>query len=114
MLGLAINLKKYQTVLTQKIRIFGFVIDSVKMIVTLAKEKMQILKTKVLRTTISCMPAGIIKLLFYLYLENEKVTSFRLNKGNYDTLAKICTEGKQELKWWLDNTDGIEKPISLI
>ena len=44
-LGFIINLKKSQIVPTQRIRILGFVIDSVKMIVTLTEEKKQKLKT---------------------------------------------------------------------
>ena len=46
-LGFVINLKKYQIVPTQRVRILGFVIDSVKMIVTLTEGKKQKLKTLV-------------------------------------------------------------------
>ena len=129
-LGIAINLKKSQIVPTQRIRILGFVIDSVKMIVTLTKEKTQKLKTlllnllrineptirflaKVIGTVISCMPAAILGPFFYCYLENDKITSLRLNKGNFDAPAKISSEGKQELEWWLENAGNIEKPIAL-
>ena len=129
-LGFVINLKKSQIVPTQRIRILGFVIDSVKMIITLTEEKKQKLKTlvlnllrinkptirylaKVIGTIISCMPAALLGPLFYRYLENDKVTSLRLNKGNFDAPAKISPEGKQELEWWLKNTDNIEKLIAL-
>ena len=129
-LGFVINLKKSQIVPTLKIRIFGFVIDSVKMIITLTEEKEQKLKTlvlnllrikkatimylaKVIGTIISCMPAAILGPVFYRYLENVKVTSLRLSKGNFDAPAKISSEGKQELEWWLENIDYIEKPIAL-
>ena len=115
-LGFVINLKKSQIVPTQRIRILGFVIDSVKMIITLTEEKKQKLKTlvlnllrinkptirylaKVIGIIISCMLAAILGPLFYRYLENDKVTSFRLNKGNFDAPAKISSEGKQELEW---------------
>ena len=117
-LGFVINLKKYQIVPTQRVRILGFVIDSVKMIVTLTEEKKQKLKTLVLNllrigTIISCMPAAILGLLFYRYLENDKVSSLRLNTGNFDAPAKISSEGKQDLEWWLGNVDNIEKLIAL-
>ena len=46
-------------------------------------------------------------------MENDKVTSLRLNKGNFDAPTKICPERKQELKQWLENTDNNEKPIAL-
>ena len=129
-LGFVINLKKSQIVPTLKIRIFGFVIDSVKMIITLTEEKEQKLKilvlnllrikkptimylAKVIGTIISCMPAAILGPIFYRYLENVKVTSLRLSKGNFDASAKISSEGKHELEWWLENIDYIEKPIAL-
>ena len=100
------------------------------MIVTLNEEKKQKLKTLVLNLLrinkptirylakvtgiiISCMLAAILGPLFYRYLEKDKVTSLRLNKGNFDAPAKISPEGKQELEWWLKNTDNIEKPIAL-
>ena len=76
-------------------------IDSVKMIVTLTEEKKQKQKTlvlnllkvnkstirysaKVIGTSISCMPAAIPGPLFYRYLGNDKVTSFRSSKGNFE------------------------------
>ena len=42
-----------------------------------------------------------------------KLTSLRLNKENLGAPAKISPEGKQELEWWLENTDNIEKLIAL-
>ena len=46
------------------------------------------------------MSAPILGPLFYRYLENEKITFLRLNKGNVDGdgPAKIRPEGKQEPK----------------
>ena len=46
-LGFVINFKKSQIVLTEGIRILGFLIESVKMIVTLTQEKKENLKTQV-------------------------------------------------------------------
>ena len=100
------------------------------MIVTLTEEKKQKLKTlllnllrinkptirylaKVIGIIISCMLAAILGPLFYRYLENDKVTSLRLNKRNFDAPAKISSDGKQELEWWLENANNIEKPIAL-
>ena len=59
------------------------------------------------------MPAAILGPIFYHYLENDKVTSLRLNKESFDAPAKISPEEKQELKQWLKNTDSFEKPIAL-
>ena len=100
------------------------------MIATLTQEKKQKLKalvlnllrtnqliighlTKVIRTIISCLPTTILGPLFQRYLENDKPTSLRLNKGNFDAPTKISPEGKQELEWLLENTDMIEKSIAL-
>ena len=127
-LGFVINLKKSQILLTQRTRILGSVIDSVKMIVTLTKEKKQKLKplvlnlvrinkstirylAKVIATIISCMPAAVLGPLFSRCLENDKVTSLRLNKENFDAPANISSEGKQELEWWLENADTLENQL---
>ena len=91
-----------------------------KMIVTLTQENKEKLKTFVLnllRTNkptikylvkligiiISCMPAAILGLFFYCCLKNDKATSLRLNKGNFNVPAKISSEGKQTLEWWFEN-----------
>ena len=73
------------------------------MIATLTNEKNQKLKTFVLNVltinkSIIRHLAKIIVLLFYCYLENDKVTSLRLNKGNFDAPTKISPERKQALK----------------
>ena len=112
----------------QRTIILGFVIDSVKMIITPTEEKKQKLKplvldlptilptirflAKVIGTIISCMPAAKLGPLFYGYLENHDVTFLRLNNGNFDAPAKISPEGKQELEWWLKNTDNTEIPTA--
>ena len=100
------------------------------MIVTLTEEKERKLKTlvlnllrinkltirystKVIGTIISCMPAAILGPFFYRYLENDKATSLRLNKGDFDAPAKISPEGKQEPERRFENTNNIEKPIAL-
>ena len=100
------------------------------MIVTLTEEKKQKLKdlvlnllrinkptikylAKVIGTIISCIPAATLGPLFYCYLQNDKITSVRLNNRNFDAPSKIKPEGKQELEWWLENNDNIEKPIAL-
>ena len=58
-LGFVINSRKSKTVPTQRIKILGFVIDSVKMIVTLTKEKKQKLKTLLLNLLrINNLPSG--------------------------------------------------------
>ena len=90
-LGFVINFKKSQILLTRRIKILGFVIDSVKMIVTLTEEKKQKLVltlvldlhrinkptirclAKIIGTIISFMPVAILGLLLYRYLENGKL-----------------------------------------
>ena len=91
-------------------------IHSVKMIVIFTKEKKQKLKPlvlnvlrinkpttrsleKVIGTFISCVPAAIFGPLFYPYLEKDKLTSLRLNKGNFDAPEKSSPEVHQELEW---------------
>ena len=93
-LGFVINFKKSQIVPTQGIRILDFVMDSVKMIVTLTEEKKEKLKTLVLnllrinKFTIRYLAKSHWDYhfvyascntwpLFYRYLANDKVTSLR-------------------------------------
>ena len=93
-LGFVINFKKSQIVPTQRIRILDFVMDSVKMIVTLTEEKKEKLKTLVLnllrinKFTIRYLAKSHWDYhfvyascntwpLFYRYLANDKVTSLR-------------------------------------
>ena len=59
---------------------------------------------KVIGTIISCIPAAILGPFICRYLKNDKVTSLRLNKGNFDASAKINPEGRQDLECWLENT----------
>ena len=47
--------------------------------------------------------------LFYRYLENDKVTSLKLNKESFDAPPNITSEEKQDLKI----IGNIEKPIVL-
>ena len=86
------------------------------MIITLTKEKKKKIKTLVLNllkiknlplgiwqkslglSFLVCQLHAILGPLFYRYLKNDKVTSLRLNKGNFDAPAKISFEGKQELE----------------
>ena len=86
------------------------------MIITFTEEKKQKLKTlvlnllrikkptirylaKVIGTIIFCMPAAILGPLFCRYLENDKVTSLRLNKGNIltHTQDRWCLEYEKRL-----------------
>ena len=91
-LGFVINSRKSKIVPTQRIRILGFVIDSVKLIVTLTKEKKQKLKTLLLNLLRINKPAirylaKVIGTIISCYSENDKETSLRLNKGNFDASA---------------------------
>ena len=54
--------------------------------------------------------------IFYFYLENDKVTSLRLNKGvsNFGALAKVSPGRKQKLEWWLENNGNIEQINALL
>ena len=49
---------------------------------------------KVTVTTISCMSAAILGLLYYRYLGSDKVSSLRLNEGNFNAPAKISPDGE--------------------
>ena len=115
----------------------GFVLDSVKMTVTLTAEKREKLKALIrqalsnpsqiqIRTVaqfighfVSCLPAVRHGALYYRQVDKNKTTALKSNKGNFDSIMSISASGQQELKWWLANIDTsfgyiTKPPINLV
>ena len=57
---------------------------------------------KVTVTTISCMSAAILGLLYYRYLGSDKVSSLRLNEGNFNAPPKISPDGE-----WMQSVSSV-------
>ena len=130
-LGFTIHPDKSVFVPTQKITFLGFIIDSVKMTITLTEERKEkiydncssllqsnkdITVTE-LAQTIGTLVAAFTSVplgqLFYRHLENSKVESLRRAYGDFDKKAFISTEAKTELKWWKENIKSSFAPIKV-
>ena len=99
----------------------AFVLDSVKMTVTLTTEKIEKLKALIeqalsnpsqiqIRTVaqlighfVSCLPAVRHGALYYRHLDKDETTALKSNKGNFDSIMSISASGQKELSWWLAN-----------
>ena len=128
-LGFTIHPDKSVFVPTQKITFLGFIIDSVKMTITLTEERkekiydncsslLQSNKNITVRelaqtigTFVAAFTAINLNQLFYRHLENSKGESLRRTYGDFDKKSFIFTEAKTELKWWKEN---IESSFALI
>ena len=120
-LGLVIHPEKSVFIPQQRIVFLGFVIDSVKMTITLTEDK--ILKTlqllnfatchassirirdiaRVIGYLVSSLPAVQYGALYYRYLEMDKVQALNLSKGNFEADMTVSNQGIIEMKWWLCN-----------
>ena len=127
-LGFTIHPEKLVFVPTQKITFLGFIIDSVRMTITLTEEmkekicdncssSLQSNKTRELVQTTGTLVAAFravpLGQPFYRHLENCKVESLRRAYGNFDKKGFISTEAKIELKWLEDNIKSSSAPIKV-
>ena len=111
-LGLVIHPEKSVFIPQQRIVFLGFVIDSVKITVTLTEDKilkiLQLLNfatchassfwirdiARVIGYLVSSLPAVQYGALYYRYLEMDKVQALNLSKGNF-----VFNQGIIEMKW---------------
>lgn len=118
--GFIINHKKSMFEPVQKLQFLGFIIDLVKMIVTLPEDKINkvsqacLLLVKKDSTSIREL-ASVIGLivstfsaveygkLHYRFLELQKIKALQICDGDYNGKTEITLDMKNELKWWVDN-----------
>ena len=127
-LGFTIHDEKSQLMPTQEITYLGFVINSQTMTITLTHERKQKLlnacaclleKTEEkIRTVASCiglMVASFVAVplgpLYYRVLEKDKNRALSKNKGNWERKMLVSEESKNELRWWVENTEEQSAPI---
>ena len=119
-LGFTIHPEKGVVAPTQQIIFLGFVIDSVKMTITLTGERKQSIYT-LCQNILSNYQATIRELaqtivvivpsfravpygqIYYRESEKCKVQSLARSDGNFDKKAYISEEAANELKWWIRN-----------
>ena len=98
--------------------LLGFKVDSETMTVKVTEERAQNVKkstkelmerksftirelAKVIGQIVSCFPGVKYGPLFYRNLEQDKVKSLKINRGNFDGKVKNLTkESIEELNWW--------------
>jgi len=127
-LGFFIHLSKSVLEPVQRITFLGFVLDSIKMEISLTEKRTNkvivkcnmILNIKditirvlaqVIGVLVSTFPAVPYGQLYYRNLEACKVSSLNRSRGNFDHMAYISKEAANELCWWKDNIVNSSAPI---
>ena len=118
-LGYVINDEKSVLIASQRIKYFGFILDSVLFMVFLPDEKVQkiegmatyLLGAKVIKIRelasfigllINAFHAVLEAPLHYRTLEREKVRNLGIS-GDYNSKMVLSTEAKFQISWWADN-----------
>ena len=116
-LGFSIHTEKSQMIPVQKIEYLGFLIDSVRMKISLTKMKQDKLKnlttevsnssklrtrdiSKVLGSFEAALPAITNGRLYIFYLQKLENDSLKLCKGSFDAFLKLTSTAKVELCRW--------------
>ena len=116
-LGFSIHPEKSQPIPVQKIEYLGFLIDSIKMKISLTKTKQDRLKnlipevsncsklrirdiSKVMGSFDAALPAITNGRLYMFYLQKLKNDLLKSCKGNFDAFVKLTSTAKVELCWW--------------
>ena len=118
-LGFTIHPQKSVLTPTKKITFLGFDINSEEMSISLTLEKKQkiyalckkcleIIPTirelaKLIGHCVASFPAVTYGPLYYRELEANKISSLKLNKGNFDKTAVISEKANTEIRWWINN-----------
>ena len=106
----------------------GYVIDSLKMIVSLPQKKEDDVLShcnalycsqsstiryvaRVLGKLIACFPVLPHGRAPYQFLERDKVHALQLNNSNYNSIMSLSWNAKKELLWWMQNLPAAAAPI---
>lgn len=117
-LGFEVSWKKCTLTPTQRIEFLGFILDSLRMTVGVAEEKMRearfLVRDALKRQTLSCRqlakvvgkvvalrPAILGVLLRTVFLEKQKEDTLQRNGGNWDATMTLSQESTQDLQWFL-------------
>ena len=119
-LGFVIHPEKSVFDPVRTITYLGFVLDSVRMTVTLTKERKQkILQTvlklidqhhitvrelaKLIGLAVASFPGVKFGPLYYRHMEDDKIKALKENLGDFDSLVNLSTEAMEEMSWWKEN-----------
>ena len=127
-LGFTIHSEKSVVIPKQNIEFLGFNIDSINMTVRLTSNKVsniiQLCKGMLNKQTVTirdfakligklvASEHGVLYApLFYKSLEIQKDIELKNNKGNFDVNMTISNDGKECMRWWIENLVDSYKPI---
>ena len=128
-LGLIIHPEKSVLNPTQKLVFLGFVLDSIKMVISLTNEKackikeacqklLQSHKTtirevaRVLGMLTASFPGVMFGPLHYRNLDMDKTAALKFSKGNYNKTMTISDEAKHDLRWWVSSVETTYNVVS--
>lgn len=128
-LGFIVHWDKSILIPTQRIVFLGFILDSLKMCVSLTPERAQrlidacqkLIKTvcptirevaQVLGLMTSSFPGVMFGPLHYRSLEMDKTNALKQNKGNFEGKMSISHESMADVKWWITSIPEAYNPIS--
>ena len=128
-LGFVVHPDKSVLIRTQRIVFLGFILDSLKMWVSLTPERAQKLVeacckllnnprptirevAQVLGLMTSSFPGVMFGPLHYRSLEMDKTTALQANKGNFDKGMCVSNDSISDIKWWIKSIPEVYNPIS--
>ena len=127
--GLVIHPEKSVLYPTQKLVFLGFLLDSIKMIISLTGEKTQKIKeacqkllqspqptirevARVIGMLTASFPGVMFGPLHYSHLDMDKTVALKLRKGNYNKTMTLSDEAKHELSWWVSSIESAYNVVS--
>jgi hypothetical protein len=128
-LGFTVHPEKSILIPTQRIVFLGFVLDSLKMCVSLTPERAQKLieacqkllqnacptireVAQVLGMMTSSFPGVMFGPLHYRSLDMDKTNALKQSKGNFEGKMSMSQESITEVKWWITSLPEAYNPIN--
>ena len=119
-LGFVINQKKCILTPTQWIEFLGFVVDSVRMVLSLPQDKVSKIRKEcrhmanqsevsgrslahLIGLLTSCLPAVLTAPLHYRGLQALRTKTLRYNNLDYDRKVPLSPQASADLSWWVEN-----------
>ena len=129
-LGYVIHPTKSKFIPKQIATYLGFIINTIRMIVTLTDEKKTDLKEKlenlleretlairevasVVGHMVASFPASAFGPLYYRNIERDKIIALKISNGDFDKHMRLSKQVRSDIYWWLENIDTMFAPIHL-
>ena len=128
-LGVVVHPVKSGFIPSQIITILRFTLNTLNMTVRLTDEKVKSLiqacqtlldnrsssireVARIIGKIVSSFPGTSYGPLYYRYLESDKTSALKHNKGNFDASITLSNPAKAELNWWIGNIANEQNYIS--